>query len=167
MGTAKQRPPCATPRRRGSLIRSGAGRSALRAAAILSVLCMHGCEQGCDMQETPTRISVEGEDVPVFRVSGSGSIFNFRVVRQKETPDTRGVLWLIEHSGGGVAEIRRLGPITYGVVPPEFRQKVPEDGAKPPPLQDGIRYGAGAYTVNGWPGKGCDFVMKDGRAVQE
>ena len=149
--------PSATGSRTGLLIPGRRG--ALRAAAILAVLFTHGCE-------ISTSISVEGKAPPVFRLSGTGSIHEFGVART-DTQDPSRILWSIEAERGGVVEIRRLGPITYGIVPAGFVQKVPAGGARPSPLQDGVRYGAGASTINAWGGDGCYFVMKDGHAIQE
>jgi hypothetical protein len=105
MRTANEWSPSATGRPHRSLMRARAGRLILRTAVILSVFCLHACE-------IPTSISVEGKDVPVFRLSGAGSIYSFGV------GGNDGSLWTIEKPDHGTVDLSRLGPITYGVVPP-------------------------------------------------
>jgi hypothetical protein len=60
--------------------------------------------------------------------------------------------------------ISKLPAITYGVVPPGFKQIIPAAGA-PPPLVEGKIYNAGgpAFEANG--GSIC-FTIKDGRPLE-
>ncbi|HEY6328905.1 MAG TPA: hypothetical protein VI756_06175 [Blastocatellia bacterium] len=109
--------------------------------------------------EVPTTGSVEGQDVPVFRLAGTGAAGEFAV------QDDTGVAWSIRPLNGGFVEISKMSPITYGTIPSGWTQKFPKDGAKPPALREGVRYGAGAATVNAMGG-GCYFLVKDGRAVE-
>ncbi|HEY6328906.1 MAG TPA: hypothetical protein VI756_06180 [Blastocatellia bacterium] len=124
------------------------------AMSIIVLLFMSACE-------IPTSISVEGGNVPVFRLLGTGSIHGFGVAGDDRS------LWRIVVANDGVVDISKLGPIRYGVVPPGFVQKFPEDGAEPAPLQEGMHYSAGASTINSWPGHDCQFMIRNGRAFSD
>src|SRR5215217_5217760 len=109
---------------------------------------------GCSL-ERDTIVSVEGGNPPTFRLTRSGTQ-DFLLVRelpQEEIADpTRvpletEVFWEIRHKGPRLPPADSWPPITYGTVPPDFKQLIPRSG-KPKPLQEGKTYEAGGSASN-------------------
>ena len=101
---------------------------------------------------------------PTFKLAGSGRLIFFLVyepVPGKPLLDDP-VMWEIRPTEENLISI--LPPITYGVVPPGFRQLTHrEDQA--PPLVEGKVYQAGgpAFDANGGS---IRFTIKDGRPIE-
>jgi hypothetical protein len=115
------------------------------AVLLLATLCCAECERD-------TEISVKGGNPPVFEFSGNGNLVFLSV--SDDSPNkveerSGGFLWKITPESGN-SYVNRLPPITYGQVPPGFKQEIPADGA-PPPLIEGKYYqvSAPAYNANG------------------
>ena len=97
--------------------------------------------------EWPTSVRLEGGKVPVFVLSGGGTVAIFTVfspdfmTKAEKPQDENFALWKIKPSGGYLygTRIYDLGSITYGVVPFGYVQIKPKDGA-PPPLVEGEKY---------------------------
>jgi len=134
--------------------------------ALLSVLIFYlaACE-------VDTRISLaDARNPPTFELSGNGSLILFLVVgpysSAEEVDSKRGVqaIWEIspgEHAGESVGN---LPPITYGSLPPGFRQKTPSSGA-PPPLEEGKFYSIGAPSI-GANFRGICFTVEGGEVIK-
>lgn len=126
--------------------------------------------------EEDMTVSVGEHTPPTFRLSGSGNLAFFSVSEvakenQHRIPferdsDKDTVLWQIWPDGltSEARVVRRLPPITYGVVPPGFIQKVPSEGA-PPALIEGRIYDAGGPTSNA-NGGSVWFTIQKGKVVK-
>src|SRR5689334_12809973 len=108
--------------------------------------------------ERDTIVSVDGGNPPTFRLTGSGTQ-DFLLVREvspeeladpNRQPDEPEYLWEIQPKGPTLPPADSWPPITYGTVPPDFKQIIPSSG-KPKPLQEGKTYLAGgsASSANG------------------
>ena len=126
--------------------------------------------------ERHTKVSIDGNVPPSFKLSGSGDLVFFVVTEiapanQKLAPAQRDsrkdtVLWQISPNNLSQREkvISRLPSITYGVVPKGFAQMKPET-ATPPPLVEGRVYEAGG-PANNAPGGFVWFTIRDGKSLQ-
>jgi len=132
-------------------------------ALLLIVLCLLGCEQD-------TRVSIDGNNPPKFKLSGSGKVFFIRVDKNplpesEMTKDEAGI-WQIEPDESmRRATISRYPEIKYGEVPPGFIQKVPKNGDPPPGLEEGQEYILLAPTYNANSAY-LGFKIKDGKSVE-
>src|SRR5688572_18366818 len=102
--------------------------------------------------EVDMTLKVSGGNPPTFDPYGSGNL-GFFWVREaswdelKLTPMERGktedklIMWEIWPDTGDT-KIWDLPDITYGQIPPGFRQTIPDHGS-PPPLAEGKLYRAG------------------------
>lgn len=127
---------------------------------ILVVLFFGGCEIN-------TTISLDGNYPPTFRLHGSGGI-SYVQVRDVTDPESMEGQWWIKPGIWRVAPvdgdiyISKIPPLTYGVVPPGFVQKMPKKGP-PPTLAEGKVYEVWAPTFDA-PGSGrIIFEVRDGR----
>lgn len=117
---------------------------------------------GC---ESILKVTLDGKNPPTFKFDGNGLIgwiYIYQVTPEGKIPPKDTELWIIVPKQGTTASASP--PITYGVVPNGFVQKVPENG-NPPPLEEGKTYGFGAYTQD-QPGSAIWFTIRDGKAVQ-
>lgn len=134
------------------------GRRAWIATSIFFVASLMACER--DM-----RIAVVNQSTPPsFKLSGSGRLVFFcvsKVQRDRRPSIDDPKMWEIRPVDENL--ISKLPNITYGVVPPGFRQTIPETGT-PPLLVDGALYEAGgpAFEANGGS---IRFTIKDGEIV--
>lgn len=108
--------------------------------------------------ERDTIVSVEGGNPPTFRLTGSGNQ-DFLLVRElspeeiadsNHQPEDPEYLWELQPKGPRLPPADSWPPITYGTVPPDFKQIIPSSG-HPKPLQEGKTYLAGgsASSANG------------------
>lgn len=112
---------------------------------------------------------------PTFKLDGSGNLVFFSVteigtenqrkVPIERDPDKNTILWQISPSGlsSEARVVRRLSPITYGVVPEGWTQKTPASG-KPPELVEGRVYQAGGPATNGNGGFSW-FKIQEGKVI--
>jgi hypothetical protein len=130
---------------------------------IAGCVCLAACE-------VDTKATIDGKKPPTIMLSGSGGI-NFLRVMEEPTEAS----WF-EKNEGGIWQIDPLEEmrgktlwqyprIKYGEVPPGFIQRIPKDGSKPPPLQEGKSYLAWAPTYNA-NGGGVRFIIREGRSVE-
>ena|SRR5262245_54055774 len=110
--------------------------------------------------EPSLRAKVDGSAIPpIFRFYGGEEIRAFYITTDKaDAPECRSngcVLWEIDSVG--ISETP-LG-ITYGVVPPGFRQVIPTSGS-PPPLEPENKY---AYHFVGCGFGHGGFIIHDGK----
>jgi hypothetical protein len=97
--------------------------------------------------EVDTRVSIsEPKNPPTFKLSGSGRLAELIVVGpfasaedlDSYKPDVHAI-WKISPLRYDELPVRRVPPITYGVVPQGFTQGKPASGP-PPPLEEGKFY---------------------------
>jgi hypothetical protein len=123
------------------------------AAAFLLIAC-----------EPSLRAKVDGSALPpIFRFYGGEEMRAFIITTDKaDAPGCRSkgcVLWQIDSVG--ISETP--SGITYGVVPPGFRQVIPKSGS-PPPLEPDNKYD---YHFVGSCGFGRGgFIIHDGKVIE-
>jgi hypothetical protein len=133
----------------------------------LVLLTLIHTQVGC---EVDLSLAIDGRNPPRFSLAGSGNLISFGVMevppenqRQsiQRSSDANKLLWKIRPAGGAESKIRRLPPVTYGVVPDGFEQVFPADGSAPVGLEEGKIYEAigTAYDANG----GLMWFRIDGR----
>lgn len=122
---------------------------------------------GCD--EPNVRVSLNNDAGPGFAFSGSGYLDFFAVLEiapdnesTSGQPKKNRVLWQIWPKSSAEGRLP-LSPITYGMVPPGFVQKIPENGA-PPKLEEGKIYQAGGPPIV-VPRGFVRFVIRNGKAT--
>ena len=121
--------------------------------------------------EWPTSVRLEGGKIPVFVLSGGGSVATLTVyspdymTKAKSPDDEDFALWKIKPSAGYLygAPISDLGSITYGVVPLGYTQIKPKDRV-PPPLTEGQKYFYFVETTNAAGAAGY-FEIKNARVI--
>ena len=116
-----------------------------------------------------TRVRMESGNPPVFVLTGSGLLAHLLICRSRreDGDDLDFAMWEIEPIGGYKHGrlVEDIGAITYGVVPPGYRQSYPENGAAPLALQPGNKYEYWFDTTNA-PHARSYFVIRDLRAVE-
>jgi hypothetical protein len=111
--------------------------------------------------ELSLRAKVDGSALPpIFRFYGGEAMRAFFITTDEaDAPGCRSngcVLWRIDSVGIGETP----SGITYGAVPPGFRQVIPKSGS-PPPLEPNIKY---VYHFVGSCGFGRGgFIIHDGK----
>jgi hypothetical protein len=132
----------------------------------LTLLVVSACK-------TDITLKVLGGNPPTFGYSGSGNL-GFFAVREaswaelKLTPTQRSksedklIVWEIWPDSADT-RIGNLPNITYGQIPPGFRQTIPDHGT-PPPLVEGKLYRAGGPVSNASGGI-LYFTIRKGQAV--
>jgi len=73
------------------------------------------------------------------------------------------VIWKIVTTNRGGESLESLSQITYGTIPPGFKQTIPAAG-KPPALSSGSYYYYYLETINA-PHADGDFEIRDGKPV--
>lgn len=112
----------------------------------------------CTYEEN-TKVSIDGNNPPTFKIYGSGNQQYFMVSEvspdnyvppAQQNPDKDIDLWKIVPVAEPPPRAWDYPPIKYGRIPSGFRQELPKDGV-PPPLVEGRLYEAGgqAYGANG------------------
>jgi hypothetical protein len=123
-------------------------------------------------------ISMDASDPPTFsfgQVKTHVKYLEFFTVKEiapenqnvpyvQQNTDKNIIIWQIWPKGKSEGQIEDLPPITYGVTPAGFIQKIPEHGA-PPALVEGKVYEAGGPPVVMSKGF-LRFIIKDGKPVQ-
>lgn len=144
----------------------------LTLSRILLVLICVCAITNCTYEEN-TRVQIDGNVPPTFKLDGSGHQISLvvieispenHVVPAYRDPSKNIDLWEIVPVEGTPDRAWDWPPITYGRIPSGFRQKTPEIGV-PPPLSVGRTYAAGgaAYGANGgevW------FTIRDGKSIE-
>lgn len=126
----------------------------------------------CTYEES-TKVHIGGTVPPTFRLDGSGHQIDFTVRELSpdnyvppadQKPDKDIDLWKIVPEAGTPDIAWDWPEITYGKVPPGFRQELPKQGA-PPALVEGKTYEAGgaAYGANGGF---VLFVIRNAKSVE-
>jgi len=110
--------------------------------------------------EPGLRAKVDGSALPpIFRFYGGDAMRAFFITSDEaDAPGCRSngcVLWQIDSVGISETPSR----ITYGVVPPGFRQVIPKSGS-PPPLEPNIKY---VYHFVGCGFGRGGFIIHDGK----
>jgi hypothetical protein len=142
------------------------GAAFLKRAAFLSI-CVAAVACKCD-----TAVSIRGDTIPTFSLSGNGAL-SFLTVngpkRESKTEHLDGefLYWEIDSAGGKLDAryFNDLGTVTYGKVPPAYRQVFPVEG-DPVPLLEGETYTLRVYTL-GLYSKDVSkrFTIRDGNPV--
>jgi hypothetical protein len=135
---------------------------------LLSIWLFPGC-----FGERPTHVEVKGGTMPVFILAGSGELSNFSIYLLPPSPETMDKpifdetpVWRIEAlpnwlHGRPVEEISQL---TYGVVPPRYKQTISKDGSPPPAIIPGRAYFFDCETTDAPIARGA-FQVNAGKAV--
>lgn len=119
--------------------------------------------------ERRTEVRLEGGNPPNFVLSGSGRLGTVLIfgpdqerIAESNPSDDTFALWEIEpeRKGGGGA-IEDVAVVTYGVVPPGYKQVKPKDGSAPA-LVPGKRYRYWFVTVNA-PHAAGYFEIRNGK----
>lgn len=123
----------------------------------------------CGISERATEVTLEGTNPPVFVLSGSGKLSDLIIYgpRQRDVGGDRAfAVWEIKPIGGrSVSEsVESIGRIKYGMLPKNYVQIYPENGASAPPLIEGQRYEYWFQTLNA-PHARSYFEIRDGKAV--
>ncbi len=123
--------------------------------------------------ERRTVVKLEGGRPPTFVLSGSGRLGEVMIFGPDQEPiaesnpfDETHALWKIAPEKDGEANakpVEEVGRVTYGVVPPGYKQIKPKTG-EAAPLLPGARYRYWFVTINSAHGSGY-FEIRDGKAV--
>lgn len=118
--------------------------------------------------EIDTKVTIDGNAPPTFRLSGTGGLIHFRIVEAPSENQSfldAPMLWEIKPTDDlyGTA-LSSLPAITYGQVPPGFTQTNPASGP-PPPLIEGKLYNGWAPTYNA-NGGGVWFTISKGKSAE-
>jgi hypothetical protein len=124
---------------------------------------------GIGCLERPTKVTLEGENPPTFKLTGSGNLITLTIGIQSQdkslTPSERVTkLWQlvpIQRDGKSVEDV---DGITYGIVPDGYKQTFPREGV-PAPLKEGSHYRYYVETINAPHASGM-FELKNGHAVR-
>ena len=126
------------------------------ALIFLLLIALAGCKSD-KIFKASGGLKVSGGNPPTFDPDGSGNVAFFWVREAswdelKLTPLQRGIaedkliVWEIWPAAADT-KIADLPNITYGQVPPGFRQTIPDHGTAPP-LVEGMLYKAGGPAAN-------------------
>lgn len=123
--------------------------------------------------ERRTIAKLEGDTVPRFVLSGSGRLGTVLIfapeqehLAESDPANDTYAIWEIQpekEGEAGAAPVEAIKVITYGVVPPGYRQIKPRTGM-PPPLEAGKRYRYWFVTVNA-PHAAGYFEIRNGKTV--
>jgi hypothetical protein len=130
--------------------------------------------------ERPTYVKVEGGITPVFVLSGSGNLSSFSVylVSPSDLKIGRAVtglfddsffteppVWRIEAQGDLMhgRRVEDVDRVTYGVIPPGYKQKIPPDGSASAANLQGRKYYFHCETTNA-PTASGGFQVDNGKA---
>ncbi len=119
--------------------------------------------------ERATTLTFEGGNPPKFVMTGSGSLGLLRVrgpERQREAlGETAFLYWEIEPATpNSDRSVEKMGAITYGQVPPGYKQIYPENGMAPPLIEEKV-YNI-RIAANNAPGIIKDFMIKNGKVSE-
>ena len=131
--------------------------------SIFSLVLFGNCERG-------TTVKLKDGNPPTFVLSGSGELGDLVIYGPKQrdvSSDRSFALWEIKPlngflNGRAVEDIRS---IKYGVVPRDYKQVYPENGASPPHLVAGEKYEYWFQTINA-PHARAYFAIRDNKAVE-
>jgi hypothetical protein len=116
--------------------------------------------------ERDTTIETDGKNPPTFTFSGNGQVSSIIVMDLSPSDvsiyDPRRRLWEIVPNGDRSPS--EFPNITYGVLPPEFWQKVPTTGS-PLPLQEEKPYQISAPTSNAGT-RELIFLYRSGQSLR-
>ena len=121
--------------------------------------------------KTDMTLKVSGGNPPTFGYSGSGKLGFFRVreaswdeikLMPAQRSEDQLIVWEIWPVSADT-RIRNLPQITYGKIPPGFRQTIPDHGG-PPALVEGKLYRAGGPAPDASGGI-LYFTIRKGQAV--
>jgi hypothetical protein len=136
----------------------------LRSLLLIAVYGLAACEDR-------TTVSITApQNPPTFKLSGSGGVFLFIFIGPHSTLEEIGSnqevhnIWRVSPVEGTNITASYLPTLTYGQVPPGFRQDVPASGS-PPPLEEGKFYSVRTPT-HGANFQALCFKMEGGNAVE-
>jgi len=119
-----------------------------------------------DFFERDTTIETDGKNPPTLTFSGNGQVSSIIVMDLSPNDvsiyDRRRVLWEIVPNGDPSPS--EFPKITYGVLPPDFSQKVPTTGS-PLPLQEERPYLISAPTSNAGT-RELIFLYRSGQSLR-
>lgn len=128
----------------------------IRALGMVMLIAGLGFMAACEIDMS---VAVEGKNLPIFKLSGSGNLHFFIVSEVspenlKQLPIGRNsdgdtILWEIWPTNLSFEQTRiwKLPFIIYGKIPEGFVQKIPVNG-EPPALVEGKMYSAGGLAAN-------------------
>ncbi len=116
--------------------------------------------------ERRTAVTITGVNPPTFVLTGSGNlsevIISKAAAEQTKNPrDPENTLWRITAVNMPGQPVETLHSLTYGIVPPGYRQQIPNEDT-PPQLQPNRRYGFWFLTSDAPHASGY-FEIRDGR----
>ena len=125
---------------------------------------------GCSCGDRKTKISVTGNSIPVFTLSGSGLITDFAIYGPRQRAGDQqaafAVWQLVPVSDiDSLDDVSSISSIKYGIIPKGYKQVYPEGGTSPTPLPEGVKYLLQITTVNA-PWGQLAFEIRAGRAVE-
>jgi hypothetical protein len=137
------------------------------------VWLLWGCERA-------TTITIQGDTLPIFVLSGNGNLSRFSVyvvspvdIELGRTVNSLSLdsffsepaLWQVASPNemGGMS-LGQLGSLKYGTVPPAYKQTTPGDGSSPPALVPGRTYFFECSTTNASGARGA-FQLINGRFI--
>lgn len=142
-------------------------------AFLLTISLFAGCERS-------TLVRVEGGTIPVFAFTGSGNLSSFsvyvvspsdlklgRIVDSLSSDSffTEPAQWSVEAPDSLYGSpVEGLSNLTYGVVPPGYKQRIPADGSAPASMIPGRTYFYECSTTNA-PGVRGAFQVLNGKSV--
>ncbi len=132
--------------------------------ALLALSLLSGC------YSYSTKIKLSDGRRPTFKVSGSGEIVKFTLYGPRQRPGNEEAAWIVwkfvpSRSTDWLDDLNTIGRIKYGEVPKDYRQVYPENGASPPPLEEGTQYTLQIMTYNA-PWGQIAFELREGKIVE-
>ena len=122
----------------------------------------------CSACERKTITTATGSGRPTFVLAGSGNLSEVIISKPAEEQtsnptDRENTLWRIAAEKMSRRPVEELHSLTYGVVPPGYRQRIPEQGS-PSQLLPNKRYGF-YFVTSDAPHAAGYFEVQDGRVI--
>lgn len=119
--------------------------------------------------ERDTKVRLEGDNIPIFHLSGSGTLGDFVIFGPKQRDigsDRDDAVWEIMPIDGYLNGelVEEISSIRYGEVPKGYEQVYPENNAPPPSLLPEKKYEYWFQTINAPHARGF-FEIRNGKAA--